>query len=126
MKKQRRPVKLNTDVDKAVLPFMNPEPKVYNNKESFQNFHEEHPYVYEELKKLSLQLLYNAGRKKYSMKSLFEVLRWHRAIEKPQDDFKLNNIFTSWYSRKLMKEVPDLRGFFFTRDAKADNHLGEL
>lgn len=113
-------INTDTDVDRAMLPFNPPTVKVQNTKEAFEQEHLKRPFIYDELKKLSMQLLL-AGRRKYSINGLFEVLRWHRALEKPDDDFKLNNIFRSWYARKLMLEVKELRGFFNFRNAAADD-----
>jgi hypothetical protein len=118
--KAKRRVKQETDVDKRHLPFRQPvTTPVANTMKSFKAYHKANPHIYRELKKLAMQLLL-AGRQHYSINSLFEALRWHRAIERPQDDFKLNNIWRSWYARLLMLNEPKLRGFFFFRDSKAD------
>ncbi len=81
----------------------------------FLKFHRENPHVYFKLVELAHQAK-RSGRKRYGMKSLYERLRWHYEIElKSSDDFKLNNNFTSRYSRLLAEREPDLAGFFETR-----------
>jgi len=87
---------------------------------AFRKFHKENPWVYQELVKLTFKLL-GKGRKRYGMKGLFEVIRWHRAMETDADDgFKLNNNHTAFYARMLMMNELRLKGFFVTRDSKAD------
>ena len=85
----------------------------------FERFHAENPHVFEELRKLALKMR-RSGRKHYGMKGLFEVLRWHRALETTDGDFKLNNNYTSFYARLLMDSEPELEGFFRTRKAKGE------
>jgi hypothetical protein len=60
------------------------------------------------------------GHNTYSTKALFEVMRYHRALVTTDDQFKLNNNYTAFYSRELMEEVLELKGFFRTRGSVAD------
>ena len=85
--------------------------------DDFMEFHEANPEVYQELRKLSLDLV-DHGRERYGIGGLFEVLRWHRAMrttDDEQEDFKLNNNYRALYARLLMLVEPRLRGFFETR-----------
>jgi len=86
---------------------------------NFKKFHRENPHVYSELKKLALQLK-EKGHKKYGMKGLFEVLRWHRALETTDQNYKLCNNYTAFYARIIMKNEPELKGFFRLRESVAD------
>lgn len=83
----------------------------------FARYHAAHPEVYAELVKMARLALDNGER--FSMKGLFEVLRWKRVIEGRDAGFKLNNVFTSRYSRLIHKQEPDLDGFFDTRELKS-------
>ena len=52
----------------------------------------------------------------YSIKSLFKVLRWHRALEATDPSgLKLNNNCTSSHTRLLMEQEPALKDFFELR-----------
>ena len=83
--------------------------------ERFWDFHEENPEVFAELCKLALRAK-RRGLPHYSMKGLFELVRWHVAMRtRGQEPFKLNNDFTSRYARLLMDAEPELKGFFETR-----------
>lgn len=85
-------------------------------EERFRRFHEQNPHIYAALRDLALQLK-RRGRRRYGLKSLFEVLRWHHALQTddPNSDFKLDNNWTAFYARELMDNEPDLDGFFETR-----------
>jgi hypothetical protein len=83
-------------------------------EEKFRAFHADNPHVYTQLKDLALKMR-RTGRERYGIKSLFEVMRWHRALRTTEDDFKLNNNYTSFYARLLMEREPELGGFFNTR-----------
>lgn len=84
----------------------------------FAIFHSENPKVYEELCALARQAK-SRGRKKIGMKMLFEVVRWNRFIETNDPEFKLNNNHHSRYARLLMKQEPDLAGFFDLRELRS-------
>lgn len=83
-------------------------------EERFKAFHRANPHVYQALLKLALRMRAE-GVRRYSMKGLFEILRWQYAIQTGGDDYKLNNYFTSFYARMLMASEPLLDGFFETR-----------
>jgi hypothetical protein len=86
-------------------------------KEKFQVFHEENPAVYRELVKISRELK-NRGRDHYGMRALFEVIRFHRAMNTNDPDYKLNNNYTPHYARLIMDQEKDLEGFFDLRSLK--------
>lgn len=74
----------------------------------------ENPHVYDGLKRLAYQL-HEAEHERYSMKALFEIIRWEHDLKTTSRDFKLNNNFTALYARLIMKHEPKLKGFFRTR-----------
>ena len=87
--------------------------------EKFKVFHEENPAVYRELVKISRELKAR-GREHYGMRALFEVIRFHRAMNTTDPDYKLNNNYTPHYARLIMDQEPDLAGFFDLRSMKED------
>jgi hypothetical protein len=92
-------------------------------EERFIEFDEKNPHVFEKLREFALQMKRSRGvkhtgraRSKYSMKALWERLRWHVMFEMEcRGEWKLNNNFTALFARKLMEEEPELEGFFETR-----------
>lgn len=86
----------------------------------FQQFHADHPEVYDEIVFLARELKV-AGHKRVGMKLIFEVVRWRRLLRGVPDSegFKLNNVYSSRYSRLVMEQEPDLAGFFETRELQS-------
>jgi hypothetical protein len=82
---------------------------------AFWAFHQANPLVYEKLRDLALNLR-RKGIDHYGIKALFEVVRFHHALSTNDPDYKLNNNFTSLYSRLLMDNETELQGFFRTRE----------
>jgi len=82
----------------------------------FWEFHNANPKVYESLVKMARSLK-RRGYEAYGMKGLFEVLRWEEATQSATvEEFKLDNNYTALYSRLIMKNVPELKNFFRTRE----------
>lgn len=86
--------------------------------EMFAEFHANNPEVYDELVALARQWR-ERGYRRVGIKTLWEVLRWNRALAGVGDDrWKLNNSYTSRYARLVMANEPDLAGIFETRELK--------
>jgi hypothetical protein len=83
--------------------------------ERFAAFHKANPHIYRKLVNLCREVK-AAGRDHYSVKALFERLRWWHNIElRSEEPFVLNNDFTSRYARAIMLCEPDLKEFFELR-----------
>jgi hypothetical protein len=82
--------------------------------QKFWDFYRKNPQVMEKLIHLTAQAK-RAGRKKIGMKMLFEVIRWEHFISTKGDDFKLNNSYTSRYTRLLIEQHPEFESMFETR-----------
>lgn len=87
--------------------------------DKFCAYHEENPQIYEGFKKLALKAIALQNRQRFGAKALFEILRWNTAII-GNDEFKLNNNYTSFYARLFEKEFPQHVGFFEKRKSKFD------
>ena len=87
----------------------------------FEEYHEANPDVYLALVDLAHELK-RKGRKHYSINGLFEVLRWQRAINANDPwGWKINNSYRAFYARKIMRDYPELKGFFELRISAADD-----
>ena len=86
----------------------------------FAEFNAAHPEVYEAFIRYTLQLK-QAGREHGSARDVLGRVRWETAVNPAYDrgDFKVNNNYAAVMSRLLMKERPELAGFFSTRDRKS-------
>lgn len=87
-------------------------------QERFEAFHAANPHVYERLVRLALQLK-RQGRQHFGIKALIEFLRFSYALQTTGEPYKLDNRFSSRYARYIMETVPELDGFFETRELKA-------
>jgi hypothetical protein len=88
-----------------------------NNK--FCAYHEAHPQIYEEFKKLTVATI-ERGFKHYSAKGIFELIRWHTGVKSKEDCFDVNNNYTPYYARLFEKDHPEHKGFFRKRESKFD------
>jgi len=87
-----------------------------NIKNRFKKYHAENPHVYETFKKLAFKML-GTGRKKYSARTIFEVMRWDRDVKTTGDVFKIGNDFIPIYVRLLIYHYPiEFSEFFELRE----------
>ena len=97
---------------------MTEQPDLFNNNRArFEAFHEAHPQVYAELKRLALEMK-SRGFTSYSIMTLYGAARYRLSLESG-DDYKLNNNHMPHYARLLMSCEPELRDFFETREIRA-------
>jgi len=85
--------------------------------QAFKTYHEAHPKLYELFKKYAYQMK-NSGRKYYGAQSIVERIRWDMNINHNSDEFKINNNFSSMYSRLLISDYPEFKDFFRTRKTR--------
>lgn len=87
-------------------------------QERFEEFHRLNPWVLNALEEMTAGYV-AAGRKRIGMKMLVEVLRWRHDTSTTGDPFRLNNIYTSRYVRRLVKAHPEWEPLFACRELKA-------
>lgn len=86
----------------------------------FKAYDEENPDVYQFFRQYALKSI-ERGYKRLSAEFIFNVIRWETPIRaNGGEDFKINNNFKPWYSRKFIREFPQYHGFFEQRRSKAD------
>lgn len=83
-------------------------------QQRFERFHAENPAVYAELVRRA-RALRKRGVRRYSIRGLFEAMRYDQTVGTLSADYKLNNDFTALYARKIERTEPGLRGLFATR-----------
>lgn len=77
-------------------------------------FHKANPHILDEIVKVCLRVK-RLGRKRWSIQAAFEVVRYNAAITSDGRTYKLNNNHSPFYSRWIMRDVPELSGFLVTR-----------
>lgn len=85
-------------------------------EQRWREFHLANPHVYTWIRDQALKLKAR-GRHRYSARTLIEIYRWHvdAGTFDEHEDFKINDHYSAFYSRLLMRDVPELAGFFETR-----------
>jgi hypothetical protein len=90
-------------------------------EEGFNQFHQRNPEVYRILVLRAFNMK-RYGCKSYSMRTLWEVLRWEldrKRMKNPASEkYELNDHWPPFYARLIMAEHPELQGFFETRGRK--------
>ncbi len=105
------------ELPQIVTPRKAPGPRL-TIAERFAAFHELNPHVYAALRTLALRL-HGTGRRRGSIKQLFEVLRYEYSLRTEGDEYKLNNNYHSRYARLLMENEQALQGWFETRELRS-------
>ena len=93
-------------------------------QEDFINYHKENPRVYELFCYFTSKVI-NAGFLHYSAEAIINQIRWYTDVETSGDQFKIDDHYTPYYSRKWMQEH-NKEEFFRTRTSVADNNSPEL
>ena len=87
--------------------------------ERFARFHAANPHIADALLSLARPLMH-PGRRKFGVKMLYEKLRYEYAFHTAGDEeYRLNNDFTSRYSRLLVDIEPRLRDFIEMRELRS-------
>lgn len=84
----------------------------------FEEFHSKNHHVYEKLVEMAYELK-NAGHKHIGIKMLFETLRYTTMIRTTGSDFKLDNSYSSRYTRLIEQNEPKLVGLFQKRGLRS-------
>jgi hypothetical protein len=80
-----------------------------------REFHLRNPHVMAAIIDVALRVR-AAGRRHWSINAAFEVVRYNASVTTDGRTYKLNNNHRAYYARWIMRDVPDLEGFFETRD----------
>lgn len=88
-------------------------------QQEFEKFDRENPEVWSKFVDVCFKLI-KKGFKRYSSKAIFEYIRFHTLIETTDKVFKINNIWTPFYSRKFQRVYPQYKEFFEIRKSKAE------
>jgi|ETNmetMinimDraft_16_1059900.scaffolds.fasta_scaffold64576_2 hypothetical protein len=79
----------------------------------FKKFDVANPQFWETFKSLTISAI-DRGRTRYSARTIWEVMRWHTTIDSG-GQFKCEDCWIPFYSRKFMAVFPQHDGFFSTR-----------
>jgi len=98
-----------------------PKKRKLSREERFREFHAANPSVYRTLAMRALNLK-RMGFTAYSMRTLWEILRWERDRKRMRGadvgDYELDNCHAPFYARMLMRDYRQLKGFFEIREKR--------
>ncbi len=88
----------------------------------FADFDAANPHVYARIVHIARKMFDTGRRKFWGIAAIYERLRWESVFEttRDEDEFKLNNNYRAFYTRKMFHDFPDMVGFFRTRRSVAD------
>ena len=87
-------------------------------KVKFDQYDNDNPHIYELFKRFAFEAI-DSGREYFSAEAIINRVRWETMMS-GNDEYKINNNYKPFYSRKFMKEYPQYGKFFRTRISKAD------
>jgi len=86
----------------------------------FAQFHLANPGIYDTVLKYTLQARAR-GYRNFGIKAIWEVIRWECGTpNNPTDEFKVNNNHCPYYARLVMRNHPELKGFFRVRGTASE------
>ena len=94
------------------LSIFEPDPK----QVKFEKYHSANPEIWNMFKELTFQLI-RAGRNHFSSDAILHTIRFNTAIRGGKD-FKINNNYSSMYSRLFTTNFPEHKDFFEQRILK--------
>ena len=82
----------------------------------FERYHKENPEIWEEFKEATFALI-KVGRKHFSADAILHSIRFNTVL-RGGTDFKINNNYSSMYSRLFTANFPEHKDFFEQRKLK--------
>jgi len=95
------------------LNLFTPDPK----QAKFERYHAENPDIWNQFKEATFALI-KVGRQHFSADAILHSIRFNTAIRGGKD-FKINNNYSSMYSRMFTSNFPEHRDFFEQRILKS-------
>jgi hypothetical protein len=114
---------LNLFTPEKLEPITGTEQKGLSIDEAWAAFHEANPHIGRRLRSMALDIR-ERGFQRYSIKALWEVLRYEYAIQTDGQAYKLNNNYTALYARWIMEVTPNMQDFFETRERLSERRAG--
>ena len=91
-------------------------------EKEFEDFHTANPHIWETIELYANKAISN-GVKRWSMRSILEVIRWDSAISTSSRGYKVNDHLSPYYARHWNKVHPEYEGFFALRKTKGEKHV---
>jgi hypothetical protein len=93
--------------------------------EKFFEYHHKNPHIYYLFEKFAREIK-RSGQARYSMRTIMHRVRWHIDVDTiGENQFKMNNDYSSRFARLLVRLNPEFAGFFRMRKLKTFSVLME-
>ena len=94
--------------------------------EKFEEYFLDNPQIWELFVRFAL-VVAESGRTHYSARAIFHRIRWHVEIEtQAEDNFKIGNNHSPYYSRLFHLAYPEYDGLFRNRELTSAKRPGNL
>ena len=93
-------------------------------EQGFLKFHEKHPKVYSMFKTYFDFLSNRKGWRRVSGKFIIEKIRAEVFTGSENEEYKIDNSYTSSYVRMFIKDHPEYASYFTLRKSQAGNESG--
>jgi hypothetical protein len=93
-------------------------------EERFERFHADNPRVFELFKRFAAEVM-GRGLKRFSADAIVQRIRWFVQVDTTGDEFKVNDNYSAYYARLLIRECPEFDGFFELRKTQSDRQAAE-
>lgn len=91
----------------------------------FWAWYQKNRHIYRAFEELALKMWYS-GRKRYSARTIVEVIRWNTDLRDSSKTWKLNDHFTPGMARLFIEENPRCKGFFELREREHASDIGRI
>lgn len=82
-------------------------------------------HVYEAFERLALSM-WRRGRKRYSARTIVEVIRWNTDLADTDTTFKINDHYTPGMARLFLDDHPMCAGMFELREREHASDVGRI
>jgi hypothetical protein len=82
-----------------------------------KEFDSKNPHVFPELERICAEVR-DAGVKRCGFEMIIGQFRWRSMMRTSGDQYKINQNFAAYYSRKMMRVHPEWAGMFNTRQLR--------
>lgn len=86
---------------------------------------DQNEHIYQVFERMALTM-FNSGRKRYSARTIIEVIRWNTDLKDNSVTWKINDHYTPGMARWFIDNHPECEGFFDVREREHASDIGRI
>ena len=90
-------------------------------RDGFNKFISENPHIYKSFEEQTFRAI-KKGRTKISSDLIINYIRWEQFIESSDENFKINNSYSSYIARFFIKKNPQYSNLFNLRKLRNEEY----